>query len=63
MYCIKINNLEFVFGMCLSVCGGVWSDGRCGGTARVSEGGQGVDRHTLILLHLLCRLHQKEMCV
>ena len=45
------------------VGGGVWSKrgsgvggGGGGGTARVSQGGERVQSHTLILVHLLCRL-------
>ena len=46
------------------VGGGVWSErgsgvggvGGGGGTARVSQGGERVQSHSLILVHLLCRL-------
>lgn len=50
-------HFEFVSGVCLSVRGGVGSDGWSGGTARVSAGRQRVQSHTIILLYLLCRLH------
>ena len=59
------SNLESVSGMRVSgVGGGVWSErgsgvgggGGGGGTARVSQGGERVQSHPLILVHLLCRL-------
>ena len=58
------SNLESVSGMRVSgVGGGVWSErgsggggGGGGGTARVSQGGERVQSHPLILVHLLCQL-------
>ena len=55
------SNLESVSGMRVSgVGGGVWSERGSGvggdgggGTARVSQGGERVQSHPLILIHLL----------
>ena len=60
--------LESVSGMRVSgVGGGVWSErgsgvggGGGGGTARVSQGGERVQSHPLILVHLLCRLQHTQ---
>ena len=55
------SNLESVSGMRVSgVGGGVWSERGSGvsgggGTARVSQGGECVQSHSLFLVHLLCR--------